>query len=308
MQETGRRTANDAAGGQKPWQSVYRTLATRFIRQALRLTNCLEDLWDRSFKNLPAHERDRLKDFDRKFDTVPYAPKDYHDYDDQLEVILRALISQNVVRVDYAGLSGEGKQRDFDPYTLVAYRGGLYVLGVSRLYRRIIYLAVERMRSVEFVLDRAQDRVRFAYPKGYRPEKHLDGAFGLLDGPETQVELLLLADTEAYLRHRIIHRKNDPIYSAHSYHTKVPPRSIIPYILHYTKPGDLVLDSFCGSGMTGVAAQMCADPPPDLLEKYPELKDRVGPRACVLSDLSPAACHIAYNYNTPVDIDTALRE
>ena len=45
--------------------------------------------------------------------------------------------------------------------------------------------------------------------------------------------------------------KNDPIYNAHSYHTKVPPRGIIPYILHYTRPGDLILDPFCGSGMTG---------------------------------------------------------
>jgi len=63
--------------------------------------------------------------------------------------------------------------------------------------------------------------------------------------------------------------KNDPIYNAHSYHTKVPPRSIIPYILHYTKPGDLVLDLFCGSGMTGVAAQMCANPPGDILEQFP---------------------------------------
>jgi len=57
--------------------------------------------------------------------------------------------------------------------------------------------------------------------------------------------------------------KNDPIYNAHSYHTKVPPRGIIPYILHYTRPGDLILDPFCGSGMTGVAAQMCANPPAD---------------------------------------------
>ena len=48
--------------------------------------------------------------------------------------------------------------------------------------------------------------------------------------------------------------KNDPIYNAHSYHTKVPPRAIIPYILHYTEPGDIILDPFCGSGMTGVAA------------------------------------------------------
>ena len=100
--------------------------------------------------------------------------------------------------------------------------------------------------------------------------------------------------------------KNDPIYNAHSYHTKVPPRSIIPYILHYTQPGDLVLDLFCGSGMTGVAAQMCADPPADILEQFPDFRERVGPRACILNDLSPAACHIAYNYNTPVDV-TALR-
>ncbi len=96
--------------------------------------------------------------------------------------------------------------------------------------------------------------------------------------------------------------KNDPIYNAHSYHTKVPPRSIIPYILHYTKPGDVVLDPFCGSGMTGVAAQMCADPPKDILQQFPELADRVGPRACILNDLSPAACHIAYNYNAPVNV------
>jgi len=102
--------------------------------------------------------------------------------------------------------------------------------------------------------------------------------------------------------------KNDPIYNAHSYHTKVPPRIIIPYILHYTQPGDLVLDPFCGSGMTGVAAQMCAGPPSDILNSFPELKDRVGPRACILSDLSPAACHIAYNYNTPVNVAALRRE
>jgi len=97
--------------------------------------------------------------------------------------------------------------------------------------------------------------------------------------------------------------KNDRIYNTHSYHTKVPPRGITPYILHYTRPGDLVLDPFCGSGMSGVAAQMCANPPADLLEQFPELKDRVGPRACILHDLSPAACHIAYNYNTPVKVE-----
>ena len=102
--------------------------------------------------------------------------------------------------------------------------------------------------------------------------------------------------------------KNDPIYNAHPYHTKVPPRVILPYLLHYTQPGDLILDPFCGSGMTGLAIQMCTNPPADILAQFPEFKERVGPRTCILNDLSPAACHIAYNYNTPVDVDTLRQE
>lgn len=78
--------------------------------------------------------------------------------------------------------------------------------------------------------------------------------------------------------------KNDPIYNAHSYHTKVPYKAIMPFIEHYTDPGDVVLDSFCGTGMTGVAAQLTG-------------------RLAVLGDLSPAATFIAYNYNAPVDVE-----
>ena len=53
--------------------------------------------------------------------------------------------------------------------------------------------------------------------------------------------------------------KNNPIYMAHSYHTKVPHPAIMRYILHYTEPGDIVFDGFAGTGMTGVAASMCGD-------------------------------------------------
>ena len=64
--------------------------------------------------------------------------------------------------------------------------------------------------------------------------------------------------------------KNDPIYNSHNYHTKVPPKAIMRYILHYTKPGDIILDGFCGSGMTGVAVKKCEHPEADfkvLIEK-----------------------------------------
>jgi hypothetical protein len=51
--------------------------------------------------------------------------------------------------------------------------------------------------------------------------------------------------------------KTDPLYKAHSYHTKVPHLAIVPSILHYTTPGDIVLDGLAGSGMNGLAAQWC---------------------------------------------------
>ncbi|EPV8582708.1 DNA methyltransferase [Morganella morganii] len=116
--------------------------------------------------------------------------------------------------------------------------------------------------------------------------------------------------------------KNDPIYNAHSYHTKVPHKAIMRYILHYTQPGDTIFDGFCGTGMTGVAAQMCGDREAVLSLGYKVMPDgtilreeeddngkivwktfsKLGFRKAILSDLSPAATFIANNYNTPVDV------
>jgi len=104
--------------------------------------------------------------------------------------------------------------------------------------------------------------------------------------------------------------KTDQLYRAHGYHTKVPHLAIVPSILHYTKPGDLVLDGFCGSGMTGVAAQWCGTAP---LEYKRDLeatwksdghdKPEWGARKVILNDLGPAASFIAAGYNIPFDLD-----
>lgn len=80
------------------------------------------------------------------------------------------------------------------------------------------------------------------------------------------------------------------VYGVHSYHTKVPPEAIERFIARHTDPGQIVLDPFCGSGMTGVAAR------------------RLG-RSALLSDLSPAAVHIARNYTetcSPADYQAAV--
>lgn len=122
--------------------------------------------------------------------------------------------------------------------------------------------------------------------------------------------------------------KNDPIYNAHSYHTKVPHKAIMRYILHYTNPGDIVFDGFCGTGMTGVAAQMCADKDTVISLGYQvdqngvvlkeEINEdgqvfwrpfsKIGARKAILNDISPAASFIAGNYNTPTEHKTFEEE
>lgn len=88
--------------------------------------------------------------------------------------------------------------------------------------------------------------------------------------------------------------KNNPIYMAHSYHTKVPHPAIMRYILHYTQPGDIVFDGFAGTGMTGVAANLCGSKKD--VDALKEKKAKVGVRHGICSDLSPVATHIAATY------------
>lgn len=51
-------------------------------------------------------------------------------------------------------------------------------------------------------------------------------------------------------------KRSDPVYMAHAYLTKVPVAGIVPFIEAFTSEGEIVLDPFAGSGMTGVAALM----------------------------------------------------
>lgn len=77
--------------------------------------------------------------------------------------------------------------------------------------------------------------------------------------------------------------KATAIYNMHTYWSKKPHGAIQQYIRHFTKPGDLVLDPFCGSGGTTLAAL-------------------IDGRAAIAIDRSPAATFITKNYCAPVDV------
>lgn len=103
--------------------------------------------------------------------------------------------------------------------------------------------------------------------------------------------------------------KNNPIYTAHSYHTKVPHPAIMRYILKYTQPGDIVFDGFCGTGMTGVAAQECKNPDQSIkfkieseFKQNSETDVKWGERKAICSDLSSFATFLSNSYNSPTDL------
>ena len=99
--------------------------------------------------------------------------------------------------------------------------------------------------------------------------------------------------------------KNNPFYTLHTYHTKVPHPAIMRYLLHYTQPGDIVFDGFAGTGMTGVAAKQCENGNDELklrlgieFNKQNGHLPNWGERKSIVSDLSPAASFISANLNS----------
>ena len=202
-----RRVFRLAEPARAPDSSSYQALSLYFALTVFQfldgtvLKEGVEDLWRRFYRTLAPGQQTRLADLDRKFYSIPYAMKDYREFDETLDVIIRCLVDQHTMRIDYAGLWLEGHVHEFDPYTLAMYRGGLYLIGKSHHYKKIIYLAVERIRRA----DRLPER--FEYPRRYSPERHTEGTFGIVEGPETEVKLELLSpETVALVASRRLHR------------------------------------------------------------------------------------------------------
>ena len=189
--------------------------------------------------------------------------------------------------------------------------------GEARLRR-----LAERMRhadSSKDLLQRWKDEVGF-------PHGEIEDILNLSDPPWHTAcpNPFLGAFVEAYGKHDdpdepyrrkpfavdVSEGKTHPVYRAHGYHTKVPHLAIVPSILHYTEPGDLVLDGFAGTGMTGVAAQWCGTAPESYRKELEALwakegfgKPSWGLRCTIQNDLSPLAGFIAANYGLPFDLD-----
>jgi predicted DNA-binding transcriptional regulator YafY len=183
--------------------SLYFTLTLLKFLEGTVLKESIDDLWQKFRRNLPAPQRLDLGTLDKKFYAIPHAPKDYRNLGHLLSPIIQGLIREYRLRIDYA----TGLIHEVDPYTLVGYRGGLYLIGKTHRNGKITTMAVERMKTVELPAGPGGVFQKFAYPRNFRPDRYTEGTFGIIVEEEpTQVEILIHnAETESYLRARNIH-------------------------------------------------------------------------------------------------------
>lgn len=113
---------------------------------------------------------------EKAFHYIPFGPKDLRASDDVLDALLHALIYRRVVEVRRRRRDGEKIKERLEPYTIVMYRDGLYLLAKQgradenwlRTY------ALERFDNVDVVRESA-----FEIPDDFDPVKYFDGRFGL---------------------------------------------------------------------------------------------------------------------------------
>jgi len=183
----------------------------------------------------------------------------------------RAAATQSFIDSAIATALSAGAQRTDHIYSLVlrdALRTDLSVTGIT-------------MPKIEarcaLVATRDEQGLWIARDTGVRePERDFVAGYLDLKTPLPVAQQSPVPDAPPTER-RVEGGRNSSLYLAHSYHTKVPPEAIAPFIEHFTRPGDVVLDPFSGSGMTGVAAALAG-------------------RKAILNDLSPAAAHLAWNH------------
>ncbi len=89
--------------------------------------------------------------------------------------------------------------------------------------------------------------------------------------------------------------RKGPLYNAFSYPTKISPEAIAVFIATHTEPGAVVLDTFGGSGTTGLAALLCDKPTTDMLELATKmgLEPKWGPRTAHIYEIGVLGSFVA---------------
>ena len=100
-------------------------------------------------------------------------------------------------------------------------------------------------------------------------------------------------------------KRTGPLYNAFSYPTKIDPEAIAVFVAAHTRPNQVVLDVFGGSGTTGIAVRLC-DKPTERMRQMAEqagVDVKWGPRKAHVYELSPMGALVGHVMSNSPDPD-----
>jgi predicted DNA-binding transcriptional regulator YafY len=183
----------------------YSLLAVRRVFDALEHTPLHEDVrsvFAKIVQSMPVERRKELESFEERFVFLPDAGlKSYEDKHEVLDALLSGVLYRARVAYVYRNAQGKTHGAELEPYSLVLYRQGLYVVGRRVDQPKARVFAVERF--VEATYRRGQS---FEVPADFRVERFFEGAFGIFQGGQpTRVVIQFAASAAEAVRARVVH-------------------------------------------------------------------------------------------------------
>jgi predicted DNA-binding transcriptional regulator YafY len=157
---------------------------------------------------LPDKVRNHLERIVTTFAPLQRPARDYAAQKNVLDSIRKALLRQLTVVLRGYQKPGAGRSKDYlvDPYSLVLYQYGLYLVGYSHPARGIRTFAVERIKSIEVT------EGMFELPQSFSLAERFEQGFGLIEEPPQEVKIWISPDWAFFVKERSWH----PTQALHS--------------------------------------------------------------------------------------------
>jgi proteasome accessory factor B len=177
--------------------------SARHIMRSFHGTGMDSDM-DRVLEKIRAHTSEReLQVLDRFASKIRYldeAAYEYGDREDAYSEIVTAVIREQRLKLRHVAVDRGHATFRFDPYSLLIYRKGVYVVGFSHHHQSVRTLGLDGVVRVRWLRKES-----FEIPADFDVDRIIGGAFGLIAGATTEVRLRFAAGVARYVRRRRWH-------------------------------------------------------------------------------------------------------
>ena len=165
------------------------------------LADSFERVYGRIEEQLTEIELNKAKRLNKKIYIVHEGPKKLSEAGSEiLDECLSGLLWEQKLRGVYRALNQEKKAHILHPYSLAAYKRGLYLVAHTERAGACTTFSLERFESLEWLRGES-----FTYPRRYDPERFFHSALFITPGEPEPVELAFSAGTEPFIRLRRFH-------------------------------------------------------------------------------------------------------